>query len=67
MNWLDYVYIYLVVSVAVFTSLLFFRILDNYARYKRQKALLEELKETIESEIEFRRIVSKLNMEGEFE
>ena len=64
MNWIDYVFIYLVVNLSVVTSMLFFRIYDNYVRFKKAKETIEILREQIESELEFRNIVSKIDLDG---
>ena len=64
MNWIDYVFIYLVVNLSVVTSMLFFRIYDNYVRFKKAKETIEMLREQIESELEFRNIVSKIDLDG---
>jgi hypothetical protein len=63
-NWIDYVFIYLVVNLSVVTSMLFFRIYDNYVRFKKAKETIEMLREQIESELEFRNIVSKIDLDG---
>lgn len=66
MTWKDYLIMYLIINFAVFSSLMIFRIVDNYARYKRTKKVLDEIQSTINSEIEFRNIVTKLKMDGDF-
>jgi hypothetical protein len=54
-----------VVTIAVTTTLLLFRAIDMNIRYQKAKKLIEEISETIESEMKFKDIVSKLDMDGD--
>jgi hypothetical protein len=64
-TWVDYLFIYVVVTIAVTTTLLLFRAIDMNIRYQKAKKLIEEISETIESEMKFKDIVSKLDMDGD--
>jgi hypothetical protein len=64
-TWREYLFIYLIINLSVFSSLLFFRIYDNYVRFKKAKETIETLREQIESELEFRNIISKIDLDGD--
>ena len=65
MTWVDYLFIYVVVTIAVTTTLLLFRAVDMHIRYQKAKKLIDEIVETIESEKKFKDIVSKIDLDGD--
>jgi hypothetical protein len=62
MTLVDYLFIYVVVTVAVTTTLMAHTMIHTYFRRKRAEEILNQIQETIDSEIKFRKIVSNLNM-----